>query len=47
MKKHIYLHTSNLDNIPFLKEEEKFQQIFNYPKSEVEKANKNERGRLV
>jgi hypothetical protein len=46
MRKHIYLHTSNLDYINELNEDESFERIFEYPPYEMHKGHEYEWGRI-
>lgn len=46
MKKHLYLHTSNLEYCNQLREDSLFECVFEYPKIEIEKSHRNEYGRI-
>lgn len=46
MKKHIYLHTSNLEHIRRLKEDLAFEPTHEYNPSEFEHSHQNEYGRI-
>ena len=46
MKKHFFLHTSDLENIKYIKEDIKFKLTFQYPEWELAKTHRNEYGRI-
>ena len=46
MKKHIYLHTSNFNDIRDLREDRKFESVFEYPAHECSRSHRNEYGRI-
>ena len=47
MKKHIYLHTSNLDYTKELRNDDSFECTHEYPTWEFSKTHRNEYGRIL
>lgn len=46
MRKHIYLHTSNLEMVRDLREDNAFDPLYEYPPNEISRSFPNEYGRI-
>lgn len=46
MKPHVYLHTSKLDVIKYLREDSCFEPVFMYPRETYDKCHSNEYGKI-
>lgn len=46
MKKHIYLHSSNLENMRALRDDADFQPLYGYPHDEAHRSSRHEYGRI-